>query len=61
MNSGTILKEDMKMFQVRCENEVANFATMNEAKSFAEKESWLRSARAVIITPEGKTITVSIG
>lgn len=60
MNSGTILKEDMKMFQVRCENEVANFATMNEAKAFAEKESWIRNASASITTPEGKIIKVKV-
>lgn len=54
-------KEDTKMFQVRCENEVANFATLNEAKSFAEKESWIRNVSAKIITPDGKTITVKVG
>lgn len=53
-------KEDSKMFQVRCENEVANFATLNEAKSFAEKESWIRNASASITTPEGKTITIKV-
>lgn len=55
-----MLKEDNKMFQVRCENEVVNFPTLNEAKSFAEKESWIRNTSATITTPDGKTITIKV-
>lgn len=54
-------KEKDQMFQVRCGNEVANFPTLNEAKAFAEKESWIQTLKAEIKTPDGKTIVVKIG
>lgn len=53
-------KKESAMFQVRCGNEVANFQSLNEAKSFAEKESWIRAIKAEIRTPEGKTILVKV-
>lgn len=59
--SETMPKEEKKMFRVRIGCEDAQFPTLEEARAFAEKESWVQDMKAEIRTPEGKTITVKIG
>ena len=49
------------MFQVTCGSEWAKFSTLDEAKSFAEKTSWIQSLPADIRTPEGKILKIKVG
>jgi len=48
------------MFRVCFGKDVSEFATLTEAKSFAEKESWMRDQEAAIKCPDGKTVSVQI-
>lgn len=49
------------MYRVRIGCDEAQFSTLEEARSFAEKESWVQDMKAEIRTPEGKTIAIKIG
>lgn len=53
-------KEETDMFRVSFGKDTAEFATLAEAKSYAEKESWMRDQEAEIHTPEGRRINVQI-
>lgn len=48
------------MFRVCFGNDTTEFASMIEAKSFAEKESWIRDQEATIFGPDGKRVSVQI-
>jgi len=48
------------MYMVLCAQDVANFATLNEARAYAEKISWIENLASEIRCPDGKRITVNV-
>lgn len=48
------------MFKVTINNTTTAFDTMDAARAFAEKESYIQAAMAVIKTPAGQTVKVKI-
>lgn len=49
------------MYRVRCGCDEALFETLEEARAYAEKESWIQSLEAVIRMPDGKTQKIKVG
>jgi len=49
------------MYFVTCGTERAKFDNIDDAKAFAQKESWIQSLMAEIRTPEGRVLKVKIG
>jgi hypothetical protein len=48
------------MFKVTIGNATQSFATMDDARSFAQKESYIQDKEAVIKTPAGQTVRVKV-
>jgi hypothetical protein len=53
--------EESNMYFVTCGTERAKFDNIDDAKAFAQKESWIQSLMAEIRTPEGRVLKVKIG
>ena len=53
-------KEETDMFRVIFGNDTAEFTTLAEARSYAEKESWMRDQTAEIRTPDGRRMDIQI-
>lgn len=48
------------MFKVTIGNITESFATMDDARAFAQKESYIQATEAVIRTPAGQTVRVKV-
>lgn len=48
------------MFKVLIMNAESAFATLREAMDFAQKESYLNACKAVVITPDGRSVSVKV-
>lgn len=52
--------KERNMFKVTIANTTQSFATMDDARAFAQKESYIQAVEAVIKTPAGQTIRVKV-
>ena len=48
------------MFKVLINNIESAFNTLREAMDYAQKESYINDSKAVVITPDGRTISVKV-
>ena len=48
------------MFKVLINNVESVFNTLRDATDYAQKESYLNACKAVVITPDGRTVSVKV-
>jgi hypothetical protein len=54
------MTKEKQMYRVRIGCSDAQFPTLEEARAYAEKESYVRADEALILTPKGEKIRIKL-